>query len=308
VALSIKLVASEFLMCGLKKLPFVGTAFEVVEGVRSRRELFADRERLDKTIVQMTRLEKGLRDQVEKEIRTVLDELSRPKLDGPTLTQEIRNLQGIRAQGWEPSLFEGLLANSSHWQEIHRNPQNYGRLLSDQDAVNPESIHMLIDSDSICVLELTPYAFSQLLAEQAVGAPKAKVESAQDVWAIREASIFPPLDVPVFTPWPRTPRIMNGASQRRVKLNRVSGISDGDWALLKPLWFWLVNSRDITHTFGYVQRELPDRLRDPLARWIDLAKGQRGKGSEVRDTLVGQVVRVNVKAESIEILDSDVVV
>ena len=34
MAISMKMVASELLMCGLKNLPFVGTAVEVVEGVR----------------------------------------------------------------------------------------------------------------------------------------------------------------------------------------------------------------------------------------------------------------------------------
>ena len=50
--------------------------------------------------------------------------------------------------------------------------------------MNRDSIHVLIDSDSTRVLELTPYAFSQLLAGQAVGAPKAELVSAQDVWAM----------------------------------------------------------------------------------------------------------------------------
>ena len=50
--------------------------------------------------------------------------------------------------------------------------------------MNRDSIHVLIDADSTRVLELTPYAFSQLLAGQAVGAPKAELVSAQDVWAM----------------------------------------------------------------------------------------------------------------------------
>ena len=99
MALSMKRVASELLMCGLKNLPFVGTAVEVVEGVRSRHEMLAHADRLAAAENLLTRMEKGLRDLVEKEIRTALDNLRRSNLDGPTLTQEIRNLQEIRRAG-----------------------------------------------------------------------------------------------------------------------------------------------------------------------------------------------------------------
>src|SRR5437016_2223031 len=141
------MVASELLMCGLKNLPLVGTGVEFVEGIRSRHEMLAHLDRLAEAEKQLTRLERGLRDLVVKEIRTVLDNLGRPNLDGPSLTQEIRNLQAIRASGWEPTLFEGLLANSSHWKELHRNPQNYGRILSGAEALNRDSVHVLIDLD-----------------------------------------------------------------------------------------------------------------------------------------------------------------
>jgi formylglycine-generating enzyme required for sulfatase activity len=192
MAFSVKLVASELLMCGLKSLPFVGTALEVVAGVRSRHEMLAHVDRLTAAEQKQTRMETGLRDLVKKEITAVLENLSRPNLDGPTLTQEIRNLQEIRAQGWEPTLFEGLLANSSHWQELHCNPQNYGRILSGPETVNRESIHVLIDADSTRVLELTPFAFSQLLAGQALGAPKATLLSAQDIWALPVEHLLEP--------------------------------------------------------------------------------------------------------------------
>jgi|GEM_PF-1674352 len=184
MAISMKMVASELLMCGLKKVPYVGTALEVVEGVRSRHEMLAHADRIREAETKLSRMETGLRELVKNEIRTCLNNLGRPSLDGPTLTNEIRNLQAIRAQGWEPTLFEGLLANSSHWQELRRNPQNYGRVLSESELVNRDSIHVLIDADSTRVLELTPYALSQLLAGQALGTPKAEVVAPHDVWAM----------------------------------------------------------------------------------------------------------------------------
>ena len=59
--------------------------------------MLAHADRLAVAEDRLTRMEKGLRDLVEKEIRTALDNLRRPNLDGPTLTQEIGNLQEIRA-------------------------------------------------------------------------------------------------------------------------------------------------------------------------------------------------------------------
>jgi hypothetical protein len=184
MAFPIKLVANELLMCGLKNLPVVGSAVELIEGVRSRHELLAIHGRVAAVVAQMTRVEKTVRDAVEKEIRTALANLSRPNLDGPSLTNEIRELQEIRRQGWEPTLFDGLLAKSAHWEELHRTPQNYGKVLSDRDAVNRDNIHLLIDLESTRLLELTPFAFSQLLARQPLGTPKAEFVSAQDIWAL----------------------------------------------------------------------------------------------------------------------------
>jgi hypothetical protein len=185
MALSMKMVASELLMCGLKNLPFVGTAVEVVEGVRARHEMLAHADRLAAAEDRLTRMERGLRDLVEKEIRTALENLSLPNLDGPTLDQEIRNIKEIRDQGWEPELFEGLLANSSHWKELQLHPENYGaRILTGPEPVNRGSIQVLIDADTTRVLELPLFSFSRLLAQQAVGAPKAEVVSAQDIWAM----------------------------------------------------------------------------------------------------------------------------
>jgi hypothetical protein len=170
MSFSAKLVAKQVLMCGLRNLPFIGTAVEVVQGVCTRHEQLALDGRVAAIEGQMTRVEKKVRDAVEKEIRAVLANLSHPNLDGASLTNEIGELQGIRAQGWDLTLFDGLLANSSHWDELHRNPQNYGRVLQDIDPVTQDKIHLIIDADRTRLLELPHYAFSSLLAHQAVGA------------------------------------------------------------------------------------------------------------------------------------------
>jgi len=102
---------------------------------------------------------------------------------------------------------------------------------------------------------------------------------------------------------------MRLASETRIRLNRVQGVSDADWALLSQLWFWLVTSgRGRTHTFGYIRSELPPQFQGPLASWIAQAREPDGEGSEPRLTLDGEVVRVNVMANSITIEGGGVIV
>jgi hypothetical protein len=120
---------------------------------------------------------------VEEEIRTTLLRLGEPALDGPALTAEIRNLRSIQQQGWEPTLFEGLLRNSSHWNELKSRPQHYGRVLEAQARIDPEGIHVLIDAEPLRVLELTPFAFAALLANQSHGVPGAEIQATADIWA-----------------------------------------------------------------------------------------------------------------------------
>ena len=158
----LKIVAEEILMCGLKSIPVAGKACEVIDAVRSRHSMLAQGERLEEIELRMSRMDRRLRDLVEEEIRTTRLRLGEPALDGPTLTAEIRNLRSIQQQGWEPTLFEGLLRNSSHWNELKSRPQHYGRVLEAQAMIDPEGIHVLIDADPLRVLELTPFAFAAL--------------------------------------------------------------------------------------------------------------------------------------------------
>ncbi|MGP0065254.1 MAG: hypothetical protein ACLQGP_16840, partial [Isosphaeraceae bacterium] len=135
---TVQMVASEILMCGLKKVPFAGAAFEVVDSIRVQHELLGQADRVAELNARLTRWERAQRDLVAREVQTILENLRRPDLGGPALTEEIRNLRQIQDQGWNPSLFEGLLGNSSHLNELKRNPQVYGRILGDHDPVDPE--------------------------------------------------------------------------------------------------------------------------------------------------------------------------
>jgi formylglycine-generating enzyme required for sulfatase activity len=179
----LKIVAEEILMCGLKSIPVAGKAFEVIDAVRTRHAMLAHGERSEEIELRMSRMDRRLRDLVEEEIRMTLQRLGEPALDGPTLTAEIRNLRSIQAQGWEPTLFEGLLRNSSHWNELKSRPQHYGRVLDAQAMIDPDEIHVLIDADPLQVLELTPFAFAALLANQSRGVPGADIQATADIWA-----------------------------------------------------------------------------------------------------------------------------
>ncbi|MGA8348459.1 MAG: hypothetical protein WB773_11605, partial [Isosphaeraceae bacterium] len=63
------------------------------------------------------------------------------------------------------------MRNNSHWNELKSHPQHYGRVLEAQAMIDPDGIHVLIDAAPLRVLELTPFAFAALLANQSRGVP-----------------------------------------------------------------------------------------------------------------------------------------
>ncbi|MEI8020388.1 MAG: hypothetical protein WCH39_19455 [Schlesneria sp.] len=189
-----KLLASEILMCGFKygvrQIPFVGElAIEIIEGIRNRYDEMQSTVQMALIEKQMSRIEKGLRDTVQNEIRTILTNLSRPSLTGIELTREMTELCQIYEHGWVPTLFEGMLRNSSHWTQLRTNPNHYGRILTNNDQVKPENgMHLLIDKDSVRILELPPSSLAFLLANQSKGIPAADIRAERDIW------VFPAKD------------------------------------------------------------------------------------------------------------------
>jgi formylglycine-generating enzyme required for sulfatase activity len=75
------------------------------------------------------------------------------------------------------------LRNNSHWNELKSHPQHYGRVLEAQAMIDPDGIHVLIDAAPLRVLELTPFAFAALLANQSRGVPGADIQATADIWA-----------------------------------------------------------------------------------------------------------------------------
>ena len=189
MAVTWKMVASEILICGvkagIKQIPIVGeVAVHVVENLQRRHEAMGNAAQMAEFEAQLSRVERNMRGTVEKEIRTILGKLSRPSLPGPELTREMTELWQIYEQGWVPNLFEGILRNSSHWEELRRNPKQYGRILGNHEPVDPANgLHLLIDKDSTRILELPASSLAFLLSNQSVGIPPAEVRSVQDIWA-----------------------------------------------------------------------------------------------------------------------------
>lgn len=175
------MVASEILLCGvkagIKSIPVVGEfAVNVVDGLQKRHEALAHIARMGEFDAKLSRVELNMRNTVENEIRTILANLGRPAVPGPELTREMDELRQIYGQGWVPNLFEGILRNSTHLEELRRSPATFGRILGDHEPVNPENgMHLLIGKDKTRILEMPAASLALLLSNQSVGIPKAEV-------------------------------------------------------------------------------------------------------------------------------------
>lgn len=135
----------------------------------------------------------------------------------------------------------------------------------------------------------------------AAGAVIAALIAALVVWLTQRKPWQPPPPAPIFTRWDGEPGVMQGATNRSIRLEKVPRISKADWKLLSRLRFWLIAEGKVASTFGYKESELTPPLREPLANWIALATGP-GEGLGVRRPRGVEVVRVNVAAENITIL------
>jgi hypothetical protein len=194
VPLTAKMVVSEILVCGvkagIKQIPIVGEmAVNVVEGLQKRHEALGNAAKLAEFESQLSRAERNMRDTVEKEIRTILSNLGRPGVPGPSLTREMNELRQIFEQGWVPNLFEGVLRNSTYLEELRRNPSAFGRILRNDEKVDPANgMHLLVYDDATRILELPAASLALLLANQSTGIPIAEMRSAKDVWAFPSSS------------------------------------------------------------------------------------------------------------------------
>ena len=76
-ALAVTMVASEILVCGLKRASLVGTAVEVLDSIRPNHDLVVQAHRLAEIEAQLTRWERPHRDLVVQEVKTILHRRTR---------------------------------------------------------------------------------------------------------------------------------------------------------------------------------------------------------------------------------------
>ena len=185
---SARILSREVLMCGLKSIPFAGKAVEVALGVAQSYQTMAIEKRVVELEHGMNRMDRSVRDLVRAEMATIVTDLRRTDLDGPTLTEHIRTFHGMKDYDYTPALFEGLLSGSVHWDELKRHPQNYGTVLSDAQDVDPSKIHVFIDADKTRILELAPITLHTLLEKQIAPGGAADFRGALDIWALPQAT------------------------------------------------------------------------------------------------------------------------
>lgn len=185
----LKIVAQEILMCGLKNLPLIGPAVDIVNAVQTKHEILSHGDRINSLEQKLTAFERQMRDLVKSEMQNSLSVLQKARCDSSTLNEHVRNLLEIQKQGWSPLMFSGLLAGSPHWNQIQDSPHHFGTLLQNQQQPDKEKMQVFIDVDSKpAVLELAPFTFASLLSNQAHNS-KATLQSAgADVWATAAGS------------------------------------------------------------------------------------------------------------------------
>lgn len=166
----------DYLFAGIRRavraVPVVGAAVEVIEDVHKRREAVMQRA---EDVAGQSRFERSMVELVRKEFTTSIEQLRQPNLSPPALEAEIRSLYDIRRQGYDAHLFEGLVSNSTFFEQLKRNPNLYGDILNDRDPLRDDKFYMFLDADKTRLLQIPPFALQQLLANQAKGVPEGAV-------------------------------------------------------------------------------------------------------------------------------------
>jgi hypothetical protein len=168
----------------------------MIEDVQDRRETEA---RHSQTIDKISRVEASIVEVIEREMKAVLAKLHEPNLSTRELEDEMANLNAMRQYGREPFMAEGMLTNSSWYEELRSKPNLFGRVLNDHDAPGNECFYVFLDTDKTRLLEITPFALQQLLAGQAHGVPRAKLIGMQDIFAERTVELTNSESLPAST-------------------------------------------------------------------------------------------------------------
>lgn len=182
--------AKTILMAGLKEVPYVGKAVKVCESVQYQNRMLTIESDIDDLKAGLTRTEMRIRDVVQDVIAEVVDELRSPGIDGQTLQRLVREVRELQDNRYNPMFFDGLLANSSHYEQIKQYPETYGKLLPPDAEVTPGHFPLFIDleeSGETRILEVPALALQVLLAaperEGAQARFLANAKAVSDVWA-----------------------------------------------------------------------------------------------------------------------------
>ena len=176
----------EISLCALKKVPFVGPAADVARTVRLRYEAARMDNRLSAVEAEIIESEIRMRDCAEQAVRDTMESLRQSYLDGPSLTQLVKEYKSINEAGYNSALFEGLFLGTSHYKALKEMPQNYGSVVDPGVAMEPGHFPIIIELDGQDrILAVPPAALAQILAG-AAGQEKASVITSGDVFAIQD--------------------------------------------------------------------------------------------------------------------------
>jgi len=182
--------AKTLLMAGLREVPYVGSAIKIYDRVQDQHQLLTMESDVADLRGQLTRTESRFRDVVRETIEEVVGELRMPGVDGIILQRLVREVKELQEHRYNPMFFDGLLANSSHYDQLKSNPENYGRLLDHNAEVAPGHFPVFVDfekSGDTRILEVSPVALQALLSspekEGAAAQFMANPGALTDVWA-----------------------------------------------------------------------------------------------------------------------------
>ena len=172
----------------LAAAPVLGTAIEVIEEVHDRREAAGRHAELRD---QMSRFERSVAATVRTELQTVLATLRKPNLSPTQLESEIHSLYAVRQQGYDAHLFEGLVRNSTFFDQLKARPSLFGTIVDDHALVRADAFYIFLDADKTRLLQVPPFALQQLLANQTRGVPDSAICGATDFF-VRASDIKTP--------------------------------------------------------------------------------------------------------------------
>ena len=174
--------AEETLLCGLRKMPFVGPAVEITQGVAKRRAAIEIDSRVSAMEAELSRFQIRVRDLVEETITEAMETFSRPQIDGATLTRLINEFRDLNDHDYHPALFDGLFKHSTHYAELKERPEHYGTLLDDRAEFPPGMFPIFLDVDKTRLLAVPPASLSLILSTSTNN--QSRIVAPGDVWAL----------------------------------------------------------------------------------------------------------------------------